>query len=129
MIWTRSSKAKEHVCDVTSLEADMCGHEHLQLCTLGSCTQCITALQDLTEENAQLVLGEKASHLASAAQALPFVPYHPDELRQRGHRTHVSRQRRRALANLDHVRRPHLAWWQIHHARDCEQSLRIAFYA
>lgn len=50
--------------------------------------------QDLTEENAQLVLGEKASHLASAAQALPFVPYHPDELRQRGHRKRPGLQTR-----------------------------------
>ena len=51
--------------------------------------------QDLTEENAQLVLGEKANHLASAAaQALPFVPYHPEELRQRGHRQRPGTQRR-----------------------------------
>jgi len=56
------------------------------------------APQDLTEENAQLVLGVKASHLASAGpQALPFVPYHPEELRQRGHRQRPGLQRRRAL--------------------------------
>jgi len=54
--------------------------------------------QDLTEENAQLVLGEKASHLASAGpKTLPFVPYHPEELRQRGHRQRPGTQRRRAL--------------------------------
>ena len=53
-----------------------------------------TFAQDLTEENAQLALGEKASHLASAAQTLPFVPYHPEELRQRGHRQRPGTQRR-----------------------------------
>ena len=42
------------------------------------------------------MLGEKASHLASssAAQTLPFVPYHPEELRQRGHRRRPGTQRR-----------------------------------
>ena len=55
-------------------------------------------LQDLTEENAQLVLGEKASHLRSAAPALPFIPYHPEELRRRGHAKRPGPHRRHAHA-------------------------------
>ena len=44
------------------------------------------SLQDLTEENSQLVLGEKANALAASPATLPFIPYHPEELRRRGHK-------------------------------------------
>jgi len=51
---------------------------------------CFRFLQDLVEETCELVLGERANttqeplvRQASALAALPFVPYHADELRRR----------------------------------------------
>ena len=52
-------------------------------------------LQDLTEENSQLLLGEKANEAAPPlAAALPFIPYHPEELRRRGHKSRRAKKPR-----------------------------------
>ena len=72
--------------------------------------------QDLTEENAQLVLGKKASHLATVAQALPFVPYHPDELRQRGHHRRPGTQRRHACGGV---------FWRAHSCAIVHTTVQI----
>lgn len=54
--------------------------------------------QDLVEETCELVLGERANsgdpargvRQASPAAALPFVPYHPEELRRRRKARHMA---------------------------------------